>query len=533
MQASQNSSDVPPAKGRDSGEPNAGSVGRLWPYAAIVLTGAAFWVLPVALSSAFLLDDAELATIVRGWRLDYDSSQPPLYGWLSLAASSVFGVSIAASQLVRIAIFTLLFCAVYRLGCRITTHAWAPAVLLAGYIYLPILSWEGTHYQAHTVLLGLMTMAAFLLAVELRQRPSLAKFMLLGAVCGLGLLSKYTFVAILGSLFVAALTVKEYRAVLFRPAALVAFVVMLLIAVPPLMAVMLRLGEISSLPTITQEVTSQVIPFAERAWLGALGLFQQYTLQALLLVVMAGVAWAPAFFPAPLRRAAANPDFRFFAVQAAASFLITLAVVVGLGIDGISAHHPASLILTLPILTVLAVEAAGLLDGGRMWRARLYVGGAAVAVVVIWVALAWSLLAVFPKYFPSYEPLARAVRAAGGPEAVVIANRYRMAGPLRLHAPGFEVYGADLADRLPSPSTTPRSGGCVAVWWAKNGEAPPGGLVRYVERITGRAWANPGGNAVLAQNSTDGRAEPAASWFEALPAGGICAPPRQTGAPGG
>ena len=78
-------------------------------YAAIAVVAVVFWLIPVMLSSSILNDDAELVTIVQGWRLNYDTSQPPLYGWLWMAASSVLGVSMASTQLVRIVIFALLF----------------------------------------------------------------------------------------------------------------------------------------------------------------------------------------------------------------------------------------------------------------------------------------------------------------------------------------------------------------------------------------------------------------------------------------
>jgi 4-amino-4-deoxy-L-arabinose transferase-like glycosyltransferase len=440
----------------------------------------------------------------------------------------VLGVSIASTQLVRIAALALTFSVIYRLGARFTAHASAPFVLLASYVYFPIISWEGTHYQSHTVLLSLMTVAAFLVVMEIRRAPSVGKFALLGLVCGLGVLSKYTFVAILGSLFVAGLAAKEYRVALFRPAAFVAAGVMFLVAAPPVIDVFLRLDGIANLPAITQEVRGQDAPLVGRSLVGAARLFEQYALQSLLFVAMVATVWGTALPRADLRRAFSNPDFRFFAIQAAASLGITLAVVLAFGLDGISAHHPVPLLLSLPIVVVLAADSSGVLEGASKWRARFFVGGAVLAVAAIWAILLWSLLSVFPRYFPSYEPVAAASRASGGPHAVIIAERYRIGGPLRVHEPAFEVYAADLANRLPAPSDEPRAGGCVAVWWER-GEAspPPGDLVAYVERIIGRRWPNPGTNSAVVANSTDGRADPAVSRLEPLPAGGICAVPHE------
>ncbi|MGH6923978.1 MAG: glycosyltransferase family 39 protein, partial [Propylenella sp.] len=304
----------------DAAAERAGS--ERWTYLAIAAVGAAFWALPVALSSSIQLDDAELVTIVQGWRLSYDTSQPPLYGWIHQAVSSVLGVSMASTQFVRLALLVLLFAAVYRLGRRITVHAASQYVLLAGYVFFPIISWEGTHYQTHTVLLNLMTVALFLIVVEIRKAPDTGKFLLLGAICGLGLLSKYTFVAILGSVFVATLSVREYRAALLRPAAALSFLVMLMIAVPPTLATVWGLGEVSDFPNVTQEVTNPNVDFASRSLTGAVKLAEQYATQSLLFVAMVALVWGSAARRIDFRKAGRNPDFRFFAVQAVTAFLI-------------------------------------------------------------------------------------------------------------------------------------------------------------------------------------------------------------------
>ncbi len=499
-----------------------------WPYAAIALAGFVLWAMPVATSSSFLLDDAELAVAVGDWRLIYDTSQPPLYGWLWQAASSFLGVLVAAAQLVRITILTLLFCTIYRLGCLLSSHRWGPAVLLSGYIYLPILSWEATHAQTHTVLLSWMTLLSFLLVVEIRRRASLAKFILLGAVCGFGLMSKYTFVAILGSLFVAALMVREYRAALFRPATIAAIAAMLVVAAPPIIGVMLHLGEVSSVPTITQEVVDEAVPFVQRSWTGALRFVGEYALQSLLLAVMAVAAWWRTLRRAKPWPGLASADLRFFAVQATAGFAIMLGVIVVLGLDRVSAHHPAALLLSLPIVFVLMANAA---IGPRMevrWPVRLFVGGAGVAIITIGVALLLSLLYVFPIRFPSYEPLARAISASAGAQALVITSHYRMGGPLLIHEPGFTVFAADLGNRVAPPSRTAPSRVCVAAWRTTSGNPPPQEFVRSVEGLTGTSWTEPGSRALIADNATDGRAKWPQSWLEVLPAGGICAAPGES-----
>jgi hypothetical protein len=336
------------------------------------------------------------------------------------------------------------------------------------------------------------------------------------------LLAKYTFVAILGSLFIAALLVSEYRKALFRPVSLITLLVMLLVAAPHAVYQLLSIGGLHGLPVITQEVVNEETPFVLRGLTGTAGLLGQYALQSLLFVAIIAVLWGPAVSRANLRGALSNPDFRFFAIQSVAGIAVTLIAILGLGISGISAHHPSPLLLSLPIVAILAADSSALLDGDSKWREKLFIGGATVAVIAIFGALCWSLINVFPRYFPGYEAVARTIRDQAGPRAVVVAERFRISGPLRVQAPGFETYALDMATRVQLPSPAKRSGGCAAVWWDRGDSVPPEALVRYAEQITRQVWPTPGKNSIVVANSTDARVEPARSRIELLPAGGIC-----------
>ncbi|MGH6925359.1 MAG: hypothetical protein ACRED5_16650, partial [Propylenella sp.] len=251
----------------------------------------------------------------------------------------------------------------------------------------------------------------------------------------------------------------------------------------------------------------------------------QYGQQSLLFVAVVALVWGSAGRRIDFRTAGRNADFRFFAVQAVTAFLIVLAVVVAFGIDGISSHHPASLLLSLPIVAVLALDASSLLAGGEsLWRKRLFVGAAAACVIAIWAILALSLVYVFPGRFPSYAPLARAIEGAAGAEAAVIAESYSIGGPLRARQSRFTVNAANLATRVPVQNP-PRPVPCVAVWWEQGDGAPPASLVGYVEHLTGNAWRNPGIDSTLVRGAGESRPERADLRFEILPASAACAAP--------
>ena len=493
---------------------------RRWPYLAIAAVALAFWLLPVSLSRGLLLDDAELLSVVQSWKLYYDTSQPPLYGWIWLSTVPLFGVSLASTQLVRALLLALLFCGIYRLGCRITGHRSAPFLLLASYIYFPLISWEGTFYQTHTILLNVCTMALFNVVVEIRLKPSLIKYGTLGIIVGLGLLSKYTFVAIVGSVLIAAVSVREYRQALLHPRIAVAALVALAIAAPPMLGFWTLVGE--DLPRVVQEISHEHLSYSMRSAIGAWRLVAQYVAQALVFLIAAAVIWGLAVWRTDLRKAASDPELRFFAIQALAVFGIALLAVVALGIDGVTNHHPIPLLLSLPIVAVLAADRSLLLDlPGSSLREWTYIGVAALAVPVVWLALWWTLASVFPNNFQRYAPLAQQIRSsAGSPDATVIVEDFWTAGQLRIHEPGWAVYAADLAGRVALPPRTPRRGGCVVVWRASTGSVPPASFVQYVDQIRGESWPRAGENSTLVASAA---ADQPHVWrIEPLSPGGRC-----------
>jgi hypothetical protein len=376
------------------------------------------------------------------------------------------------------------------------------------------------YYQAHTILLNLSTVVLYAVVVSIRRDPGLGKFALLGIVAGFGLLSKFSFVAILGSVFLAALLVKEYRTALFRPAAAATVAGMLLVAAPSYIALAGMLGGSVYLPRIVQEVFDPGMPFAQRSAVGAWKLFKEYILQGLPLLAAVTAIWGTAIPGADLRLARSNADFRFFAVQAAAALGLTMLAVVAMGIDGVTHHHPVPLLLALPIAAVLAADSSGIFDQPKAWlREWFFVGLAALAVPVIWLALLWSLLNVFPDEHLRYAPLAREIRATGGEDATVIVTSSFAAGQLRIQEPGFTIFVSDLANRVSGLPRTPGRGGCVAVWPAGASSTPPHPFVSYVESVTGIAWSDPGGASQMVEST----GAPTVAWrVESLPPSGHC-----------
>lgn len=175
----------------------------------LLLLAAAHVAVRVAISPALKWDEAEQMLWSQHLALGY-GAQPPLYTWLQWAVNAVLGPNVLALSLLKHAALALTYVLMWLAGRELLGPRgawWASASMLL----LPPLGWDSVRDQTHTILVTAMTCAAWWLLLRLIKQPRPRDFALLGLVCGLGMLSKYSFALVAGAMALAALTVPEAR----------------------------------------------------------------------------------------------------------------------------------------------------------------------------------------------------------------------------------------------------------------------------------------------------------------------------------
>ncbi|WP_416401419.1 ArnT family glycosyltransferase [Alicycliphilus denitrificans] len=163
----------------------------------------------VAVSPALKWDEAEQLLWSQELALGY-GAQPPLYTWLQWLVNQVFGPSVLALAALKHTLLALTYALMYLAGRELLDGRgawWASASMLL----LPPLGWFSVRDHTHTILVTAMTCGAWWLLLRIARRPRPLEFALLGLVCGLGMLSKYSFALAAGAMLLAALSVTETR----------------------------------------------------------------------------------------------------------------------------------------------------------------------------------------------------------------------------------------------------------------------------------------------------------------------------------
>lgn len=260
---------------------------RLW-LSALLLGGLllAWRIWAIHLSGITLyVDEAQY----WGWAQALDwgyFSKPPGVAVLIAASTALFGDGIIGTKLLAMACYPLTAWVALLIAREAYDEQTAIASGLA-VLTLPIYAWLGLFVSTDAPLV-LLWAAAILLYIRALTRGGTGNWLLLGIICGLGLLTKYTMLAWLGSAMLHLLIVERRR--LLQPAPWLAAMLACAFLLPNLIW---NAGH--DFPTLrhTADITLQ------RTAGGLLPLLTFLGAQWLAFGPLLGTAFAPALLPQP------------------------------------------------------------------------------------------------------------------------------------------------------------------------------------------------------------------------------------------
>ncbi len=481
------------AEKRDHRQPGPEQLlGLLALYLAVVALLAA-WLAPSGRS-----DDLETLLLSQSLAWGYESKNPPAFYWLAWAATHIAGPGLPVIYVLRLTGIFAAFAGLYAIARRLQ-----PDPLLAagaGFAMLATLHfhWYLLFYLTNTTFAMALAPLAVLALFRLRDRPTPASYALLGAVLGLGLLSRYNYAIFAAALVAAALSAPEWRARLLRPMALIPLAI-ILVMLAPHVAWIARHWDVLSGQVEGQIVGAAAPPYARRVLDGLWNLTEA---SISILIAPLGLLSA-VFFPRAFRPiAVADPERASGLALLRRLVLFCLGFMllyVAAGSSYLKPHHLFFLAFA-PLWLIARLDAASLAP----WRARAF----ALSLVVCAVLAA----AAYPfvhrddarrcdacEEFQPIADYAAALRAAGFERGTILALSRRQDFPtaaLRRAFPQARIVAADYTVYAPPPNAT--AGDCLLVWtgaeeWPRAWDGAPGtpipriGLPLPADAVLGRA----------------------------------------------
>jgi 4-amino-4-deoxy-L-arabinose transferase-like glycosyltransferase len=419
------------------------------------------------------LDDAEQLVFSQHPQLGY-GIQPPLYSWLLWALTQLFGVRLELVALLREALLGAILIVSWLAAREVfASRRLALLVVLSLLCYPQILidlHREGTH----TLLLSLACALSLYLGLLLLRQASAWRYLALGLVVGMGMLSKYSYVVFAGGLLLAALSLAEGRRVLFDRRILLTLGASLLVLLPhgywALLLAPQTLGQVGG------AVATETGRMAEASWLVSLVSGNLDLLRATLgtiapLLLIYGLALLIAN---PPRETVGEADA--VGVRLAGRLLLFEWLWFSLGMllfgaTHFHSHWMAPLLLSAPIPLLALLRRRLTATGIR----RLLISGLCVALLGPGI---WLSTMLTPDRFGHYEraaapfaELAQSLRQQGFENGLVIAPMPWIAGNLRLHFPQAQVITDTAGLDAPSPISRAyvAEGGKAGDWPASRG----------------------------------------------------------------
>lgn len=162
-------------------------------------------------SPTLSVDEAEQFILSQSFSLGYNE-QPPLYTWLQMVIMQMFGATVFSAALLKNSLLCITFIYYYKLAKSVSLSEIKAVAATLGLYLIPQIFWEAKVDQTHSVIVTMASVLSLYSFVQIfRGCTSTPRFLFLGFVCGVGVLSKYNFVLLLFAAISPLLFLLEFR----------------------------------------------------------------------------------------------------------------------------------------------------------------------------------------------------------------------------------------------------------------------------------------------------------------------------------
>ena len=432
---------------------------RLARYTPAAIIGYCAAALAVRLSlSSNLEADESLFVGNVDWARGYGNSQPPLYNWLAILLLSAvrYWPAIALLKFGSLCAAGLF---VYHATRRASYSpvAGAMAALSLALVYQII--WLSQATLSHSVLALAAAAATLHALVCVLQNARLRNFVWLAVAVTAGLLSKYNFAVYVLSLGAAAVTIREFRAALWRPQLAVTLVLVVIAVLPHAWWAAQHPAETTAR---LSKLHVQTFVLGYRVPLGGLAGFASLLWAAIAnvgpMVAIRAFAkwWSPAneAIPEPGSIAGAMRKLCLRAVLIALG--ASAVVVLFSGIKNVPERYLTLLLIPFPVWLALAYP----LESAPR-AALLYARCAAAVALFCALAVAGRMLIATNEYTFPYKQVAADITSFADPPFAIFGKWIEQRANLVIRIPGATMFDeANAPERVLatwSPAEGPRS----------------------------------------------------------------------------
>lgn len=406
-------------------------------------------VVRLALPASLELDEAQQVFLSQWLSAGYDT-QPPLYNWLQYGIISVFGISVASLTIPKNTFLFLSYLFFGLTAFHLMRDRRLAAIATLGLLTIPQISFEAQRDLTHTV--AVIFAASFFLFsfVRMLKRPSASTYLLTGAAIGIGILSKYNFVLLPVSLFLAASLDGSCRMRIFDWRILLTGVAAFLIVVYPHGLWFIDHMDEATTSTITK-MTGEAAPGQIiQVFRGVVSVITAILGFSAVTIILFATTFEKDFLRALIKNG--NQWTRLFERSWFIAVIMLLAIVFFLGAVEIRARWLTPLLLALPLYLGLKLETTGTISTRRF---RGFILAALIIMLLVPFLLAARIvlsgwIGSYDKLNVPYGPMVeQLIGSTLNSPGAIFAGDVQLAGNIRLHAPDIPVMTPQYPDFSP------------------------------------------------------------------------------------
>jgi 4-amino-4-deoxy-L-arabinose transferase-like glycosyltransferase len=426
----------------------------------LVHLGVRLWIGPT-----LGLDDAEQALFGQQWLPNYRFRAPPLFTWALLATGQLTEVNALAISLLRYGLLAMIAGFSFLTARALIRDPRLAALATFSFAAIYVFGYYSHHDLTHTTVLSAFLAVSWYAFVRLCERPSLVRYLALGAAFGLGLLGKWNFLMFAIALPLACLTQPRERGLVLNWRILPAALLTAAIALPSaLWAIHVGPAAGDGLGTLLGEPAHSRLGgiLVGSADLLLAAVVYPLPFLAIFLAVLGPAAWRG------LKASPTPPE------PIVSAHLVGMVMAIALGLHWLlvplAGATNFSERLLQPALQILPVYLFMLVERGQATDRALNLYARAIAAVAI-IAVAARILVQMAcpgacRALVPFQDVAQHLSAAGfaGTGTIVVSD-FHVGGNMRVQFPHARVVEVSYPPRVwPPPSGR---GQCLVLWPGK------------------------------------------------------------------
>jgi len=414
------------------------------------------------------LDETEQLIFTQAFQWGY-GPQPPLYTWLQILFFKCFGPSLLGLSLFKNLLLFAIYAFTFATARRVTRNNVTAAIATAALILIPQIGWESQRDLTHSVLATAVTAATVFLFLKFTASRNTRYYFVLGACFAAGMLSNYNFALIIAGLCIAALLVREYRALVLTPRFFLTLITATLLLLPHIIWA-------ATHPEMAFATMHKMRIAAEPSWFSIIAApivrlpLTLLTHTGSLFLIFAVLCWRQ-LLPFP-REVMARPEVRFIGWLIATVPLLVLVFMMVVHATAFKGRWLQPLYILLPVL--LAALITPRLNRPTARRLFGAVALAALGISTIFIArMRWpDVFGVTQDANAPFDKLTAQFQEKLRRADFIVADDNFVGGNLRLLSPNKPV----VTPQFPRPQIWKANKRCVVVFDARKNGNPPAPL---------------------------------------------------------